>query len=40
MTDTSQITEVATEDCTGDAVKPEKFDFAQWMAGFQPTRKA
>lgn len=40
MTDTSQITEVTAEDRTGDATKPEKFDFAQWMAGFQPTRKA
>lgn len=40
MTDTSQITEVTAEDRTGDAAKPERFDFAQWMAGFQPTRKA
>lgn len=40
MTDTSQITEATAEDRTGDAAKPDKFDFAQWMAGFQPTRKA
>ena len=40
MTDASQITEVDAEDRTGDAAKPEKFDFAGWMAGFQPTRKA
>ena len=40
MTDTSQITEVTDEDRTADSARPEKFDFAQWMAGFQPTRKA
>ena len=40
MTDTSQVTEAAVEDRTGDAARPEKFDFAGWMAGFQPTRKA
>ena len=40
MTDTSQITEVTAEDRTGDAANPGEFDFAQWMAGFQPTRKA
>lgn len=40
MTDTSQIVEVTAEDRTGDTAEPEKFDFARWMAGFQPTRKA
>lgn len=40
MTDTSQITDVTAEDRTGDAAQPEGFDFAGWMAGFQPTRKA
>lgn len=28
------------EDRTDDADTPEKFDFAAWMAGFQPTRKS
>lgn len=40
MVDTAQITDPVITDATGDADTPGEFDFASWVAGFQPTRKA
>ena len=40
MTDTSAITDVNATDATNGNDRPEKFDLASWVAGFQPTRKA
>ena len=40
MTDTSAITDTNPVDATNGNDRPEKFDLASWIAGFQPTRKS
>lgn len=40
MSDRVDVNADDFEDRTDGADAPEKFDFASWMAGFQPTRKS